>query len=304
MPQDMKARARSAEARAESGARKAAANPALELAARAGWAVKGLLYLTMGVLALGLALGRSGATDQRGSLKMLTGLGPWGDVLLVAIAAGLAGYALWCFLGALLDPLGQRGEASVGRRLAALGGGIAYTALLLFCLQLLFGQSGDTSDRTLPRAVATLLGRPFGPWLAGAAGVAGIAAGIGQLVQAARTSFRKDLEREDMTEAERKTAVTLGRFGLAARGGVFVVIGWFVVQAAVFRDPQQAKGLGGALGTIAQQPAGRTLLVALDLGLVALALYSFAAVRWMRMPGAQSPSPLAGEEAGGRRGGR
>jgi hypothetical protein len=108
-------------------------------------------------------------------------------------------------------------------------------------------------------------------------------------MQAVRTSFRKDLEREDMTEAERRTAVTLGRFGLAARGGVFVVVGWFVVQAAVFRDPHQAKGLGGALGALAQQPAGRALLVALALGLVALALYCFAAVRWMRMPGA-SPS--------------
>jgi Domain of Unknown Function (DUF1206) len=289
-PRDLKAeaggRARSTEATAKSEARKVAVNPALELAARAGWAVKGLLYLTMGVLALGVALGRSGATDQRGSLKLLTGLGPWGTAVLIAVVVGLAGYALWSFLGAVLDPLGEGGERSLGRRLSALGGGIAYTGLLLFCLQLLFGRGGGTSDSTLPGAVATLLDRPFGPWLAGAAGLAGIGAGVVQLVQAARSSFQKDLDRAEMSEEERRVAVTLGRFGSAARGGVFMVIGWFVLQAAVLRDPHQAKGMGGALGALAQQPAGRVLLVALALGFVALALYSFAAARWMRVPGA------------------
>lgn len=295
MTHDVGDRARAAEAKAESGARRAAANPALELAARAGWVVKGLLYLVMGVLGIGLALGRTGATDQRGSLQQLTGLGPLGGVLLVAVAVGLAGYALWCYLGALLDPLGRGGEGSAGRRLAALGGGIAYTGLLLFCVQLLFGQSSGTSDRTLPEAVATLLDRPFGPWLAGGAGVACIGAGIGQLVQAARTSFQKDLDREDMTEAQRTAAVALGRVGAAARGGVLIVIGWFVVQAAAFHDPHQAKGLGGAFGALAMQPVGRVLLVALGLGFVALALYSFAAARWMRMPGATP----AGESSSG-----
>ena len=294
MSNDLKAqaggRARMTEATAKSEAQKAASNPALELAARTGWAVKALLYLTMGVLALGLALGRSGATDQRGSLKMLSGLGPWGTALLVAVAVGLAGYALWSYLGALLDPLGQGGERSLGRRLAALGGGIAYTGLLLFSLQLLFGRQGGTSDSTLPGAVASLLDRPFGPWLAGAVGVAGIAAGVAQLVQAARSSFQKDLEREEMTESERRVAVALGRFGAAARGGVLVVIGWFVVQAAVLRDPHRAKGIGGAFGALAEQPAGRVLLVALALGLVALALYSLAAARWMRLPGAARPA--------------
>src|SRR5206468_12736878 len=111
---------------------------------------------------------------------------------------------------------------------------------------------------------------------------------------------QKDLDREDMTEAERRAAVALGRVGAAARGGVLIVIGWFVVQAAAFRDPHQAKGLGDAFGALARQPVGRVLLVALGLGFVALALYSFAAARWMRMPGATPASGSSGPPAGGR----
>lgn len=278
-------KAHEAEATAEHGAQKAAANPALELAARAGWVVKGLLYLTMGALAGGLALGRTGATDQRGSLKLLVSLGPIGDVVLVAVAVALAGYAAWSFLCALLDPLGRGGEGSLGRRLGFLGGGVAYTALLLFCVQLVLGRSSGTSDRTLPVAVGTLLDRPFGPWLAGVAGAAAIVAGIVQVVLAFRPSFGKELEGEELSPAERRAALGLGRAGATARGVVIVVIGWFVIQAAVFRDPHQAKGLGGALGALAHQPAGRVLLVVIALGFVALALYSFATARWMRTPG-------------------
>jgi hypothetical protein len=249
----------------------------------------------MGVLAFGLAVGHSsGATDQKGSLELLTDLAGsvWGAVLLVAIAAAIAGFALWSFLSAIVDPLGDRRRGSAGRRLAYLGRGIAYSGLLLFCLQLMFGRSGGTSDSTVPGVVASLLNRPFGPWLAGLAGLGAAGAGIGQAVQAARTDFLKDLEAEDMTAAERRTAVALGRFGAAARGAVFAVLSWFVLQAALLRDASQAKGVGGAFGALAGQPAGRVLLAVLALGLVAMGLHSVAAARWMREPGGTGrPAP-------------
>jgi hypothetical protein len=280
-------RARSAGEGAKRQVEKAEANPALETAGRVGWAVKGLLHLGMGGLVLGLAAGRTGATDQRGTLKLVAGLGGGtvGAVLLVCVAVALAGYALWNVICAVADPLGGDPRRSVGRRLAYLGSALAYASLLLFCLQVPLGGSAETSDRTVPRLVATLLDQPFGPWLAGAAGLAAIAAGVAQAVQGLRTSFRKDLDREEMSEAEKNVAVTLGRFGAFARGAVFVVIGWFVVQASVRRDPHQARGMGEALAALAQQPFGRGLLVLLAIGFVALALYSFAAARWLRVPG-------------------
>src|SRR5947209_4586187 len=93
----VRAEARGTAREAERGARRAATNPTLELAARAGWVVKGLLYAVMGVLALGVAFGR--ATDQKGSVELLTGLvgNVAGEVLLIAIGVALAGYALWSF---------------------------------------------------------------------------------------------------------------------------------------------------------------------------------------------------------------
>jgi hypothetical protein len=289
MPSDVESRARGGAREAERGAEQAAANPALEFAAHAGWIAKGVLYGVMGVLAVGSALGRRGATDQKGSVELLMRIGGnvAGEILLIAIACAVAGYAMWSFFCAIFDPLGAGAEPEkgVGRRLCFVGSGIAYAALLLFGVQLTLGRGGGTSDSQVPRLVAGMLAQPLGPWLAGLAGVIAIGVGVGQVVQAFVSSFAKDLDQERMDERERGTAVTLGRFGSASRGAVFVLLGWFVVEAAVFRDPHQARGMGGALGTLAQQGPGRALLAALGLGFLAMAAYSLAATRWLRMPG-------------------
>jgi hypothetical protein len=285
-----KGTAREAGETAERGAEKAAASPALEWAGRAGWITKGLLYLTMGALAIGLALGVSGATDQRGILRLLTRAGgPWGQVLVVGIAVTLGAHALWNFFSAVFDPLrGEDEPKGWGRRLAFAGRGVAYAMLLFFCAQLVSGRSGSDSDSIVPKAAANALDHPFGPLLTVLGGLVAIGVGIALLVQAVRrTPARKDLRGEQMSEKERKTAAALGRFGSAAYGLVAIVIGWFVVQAALFRDPKQAKGIVGAFGALAEQPAGRALLGLIAIGFLGLGLYCLAAARWMRMPGAR-----------------
>jgi Domain of Unknown Function (DUF1206) len=280
--------AEQAEAAAERGAEKAAANPALEWAARGGWIVKGLLYLTMGGLAMGLAIGVSGATDQRGILRLLTkDGGPWGSALVIAIALALGAHALWNFFNAVLDPLRGRDEPKGwGRRLAFAGRGVAYSMLLVFCAQLISGRPGSDSDSIVPRAAASALDHPFGPAITVLGGLVAFGVGIVLLVQAARgSSAKKDMRREEMSDAERKTTMLLGRLGSAAYGLVSMVIGWFVVQAALFHDPKQAKGIVGAFGALAQQPAGRMLLGLIAVCFIGLGFYSLAAARWMRMPG-------------------
>ena len=85
-----------------------------------------------GTLALGVALGIGGmATDQSGSLVILT-RGPWGRMLLVAVALGLGAYAIWGFVRAIFDPL-HRGDdpPGIAERLGFAWSGTAYTAMVL-----------------------------------------------------------------------------------------------------------------------------------------------------------------------------
>src|SRR5258708_12124168 len=79
--------------RAEYAARGAAISPFMTGLARLGYAVKGIVYLIIGGLALKLALGHGGAaTDQRSALQTLYEQA-FGKFLLVVAGYGLIAFA-------------------------------------------------------------------------------------------------------------------------------------------------------------------------------------------------------------------
>src|SRR5437868_5176299 len=94
-------------------AKRAAANPGLKLLQRLGYAVRGVLYVTMGFLALRIALGKPDgqATDLNGSLVYVVG-NPFGKVLLFVAVVGLAAYSLWGLIRATFDPLHRGSDPS------------------------------------------------------------------------------------------------------------------------------------------------------------------------------------------------
>ena len=88
-----------------------------EWLARAGFVARGLVYGIIGLLALKLAIGSGGkATDQQGAMRTLAQQ-PFGKVLLLALAVGLAGYAMWRFTRAALGRARRaRTKGSTGSR--------------------------------------------------------------------------------------------------------------------------------------------------------------------------------------------
>ena len=67
-------------------------------------------------------------------------------------------------------------------------------------------------------------------------------------------------------------------------GIIFLVIGYYLVLAGWNVDPQQVEGQAGALHIIAQQPLGPMMLGFISIGLVALGAFSFAELRYGRIP--------------------
>ena len=264
--------------------RRAAANPGLKLLQRLGYVVRGVLYATMGVLALRIALGKPGgrATDLSGSLLFVIG-NPFGKWLLLIAIVGLAAYSLWGLIRAVFDPL-HRGSDPSGymQRLGFLSSAASYGAIALFGLQILFGATPAGGDPT-QKTIGSVLIHPAGGLLTMGIGLVAIGIGIGQFVEAYRAAFRGDLKGAEMTETERKIVVALGRFGMFARGVTFTIIGWFLVQAGMQHDVSKAHGFGGAFLFILSQPYGPVLLAIVALGFVALGLHSLACARWVRL---------------------
>src|SRR5687767_3298492 len=80
--------------------------PWIERLARLGYASKAVVYGIIGVLAFGAAFGKSRATDQHGAFLAILRQ-PFGTFLLIIVALGLLGYAVWRIVQAIADPEGK-----------------------------------------------------------------------------------------------------------------------------------------------------------------------------------------------------
>jgi hypothetical protein len=255
-------------------------SPAMGWLARAGLVARGVVYGVIGVLALKLALGDGGkATNQQGALKEIAH-GSFGTLLLVVLAAGLAGYALWRLLRAALGHgAEQRDEA--GDRVAALASGIAYTILCVSAIKILSGSA--TGSGTPKHATGGVLGWPGGTVLVALAGVVLIGVGGYQLYKGVAQKFCEDAKTGEMSPAVKKAYTGLGVAGHCARAVVFALIGYGLIKAALDYDPQKAVGLDGALRHLAHASYGPVLLGIVAAGLVMFAAYSMADARYRKV---------------------
>jgi hypothetical protein len=87
----------------------------------------------------------------------------------------------------------------------------------------------------------------------------------------------------DVGAAHRRWITRIGRAGYAARGVAFVMIGGFLVAAAIHANPGEAQGLEGALTTLASQPFGPYLLGLVAAGLAAWGVFALVEARYRRM---------------------
>lgn len=262
----------------------------LSTLARLGYAARGVIYLIVGSMAALAAWGGGGqTTDSQGALMKLLEA-PFGKALLGAMAAGLICYAGWRSAQAVLDA----DNHGTGARGLAIRGGLAASAVIhiglaVFALNLITGWGtggGQSGDEGSQEWTAWLLSKPFGQWLVALVGGAIIGGGIAHFVKAWNAGFERHFS---MTPRERRVITPLSRFGLSARGVVFLIVGGFFLTAAIRQDPSEARGLSGALQALQDQPYGWILLAVMALGLVTFGIYSFVESAYRRI---QVPSEL------------
>lgn len=271
---------------AKYSARRAAANPWTTRYARFGYVAKGTVYGIIGALAAKAALGRGGATTDRNGAIQTIYQQPFGKFLLAVVTIGLFGYALWSWIQAALDTEGKGHDAKgIIERTGYAVVGFSYAGLALAALQLVLHKSsaGKSSDVSAQDWTARLLHAPLGVALVVLAGIIVLGLAVRQANYAYTARFQQRLELYSLSAQARAGVVLLGRWGMAALGVVFAIVGTFLILAALRHDPHQAKGLGGALQTLAGQPFGSFLLGVVAIGFIAYGAYSLVEARYRRM---------------------
>ena len=207
---------------------------------------------------------------------------PLGRVLLAAIGVALLGYAVWRVVEAIADPE-DRGAGAKGLALRAsfLARGLVHAGLGATALRSAAGDSSAGGGDREREATRTAFELPGGEWLvwAVALGLAGY--GLYQLYRAAAAKLSKQLDFGKLSDETGRWLIGVSRFGIAARGVVFVAIGWLFARAAGRHDPSEAGGVGEALRTLGG--LGRWPFAAIAVGLIAYGAYQMVNARYRRI---------------------
>ncbi len=242
----------------------------IETLTRVGFAARGLTYFTIGFLAL-----RSGRTEgSAGALAALNG--GIGSALLAVMAVGFVAYAIWRLSEAAIDSEGRGTDAkSVAARIGGAVSGIVHLGLAFVAVRLATGQRSGGGGNTEQEGAATALTLPMGEWLVGLVAVALIGTGLYQFVKAAKAGFLRHLAPE---AANQDWVKWTGRIGYAARGIVFVLIGFFAFRVA---QQSNAAAAGGTEAALSSLPG--LLFVIVAIGFAMFGIFSLVEARYRKI---------------------
>lgn len=244
----------------------------LEPLARLGYASKALIYAIVGVLAILTATNHGGRiTDTSGALRVVL-TQPFGRVLLVVLAVGLCGYAVWRLVDAVADP--DRHGTSAGGLTTRIGNairGIIYGALGLEAFRLLRGLRGSKGDEA-ETWTGRILQLPYGEIVVGVAGCVVAAYGASELIRALRGKDDPKVNVSCIPAAIRNAARKISGFGVGVRGGLIATLGVFLVRAALTNDPSEAAGNRESMLRLGGLGEGRWFLAVIAVGVLAYAV--------------------------------
>lgn len=254
-----------------------------KLLAHAGLGARSVIYLLIAYLTADIALhgGSPAPADSNGALREIA-REPAGPAILVAVAMGLAGYALWRLVSAVAAA--NLREHAWAKRLGLAACGAIYLGLCAQAVALAVGSGQTNSASSNPSPIAgTVLRWPGGPWYVGLCAAGFIGGGIALVIWGWVHDYAPTLDQTRMSPCMYNPARATGIAGDTVRGLLIGLIGVYLVTSAVTDNPSKVKGLDQALQALAHKPFGVWLLGFAAAGLFSFALYSAFEARYRRI---------------------
>ena len=253
--------------------------------ARTGFVAKGVVYGITGVLTFMAAFNMGG--QKTGRLQVLKFLDEqtFGNILLILMGIGLTAYATWRFVQSIKDPenIGDDTKGKAKKVAFFISGLIYLTLAVLAVLRVI--NSGSSSSGSKAQN-SSFLASETGLILIGIAGAGIIIAGLYQFIKAYKNDYTKKFDLSSLSEEKkRKSIKNTAKFGLSARGVIFLIIGYFALKASFTSDPSKIKTTTEAFSFLQDSSYGAWLMGLVAAGLVAYAIYMFLMAKYRRFQG-------------------
>lgn len=256
----------------------------------AGFFTKGTVYVLLGALTFMAAFNLGGDVSSRDNvIDFLVDL-PLGRMVAGITSLGLFAYSLWRFYQAVMIPgIGSNEEdaKTAFKRVRFFYSGVLYGVIAYSfakpVLSSLAGNGTKTSEGASngeeKAALWELLSHDWGMILIWIIAIVVAGQAIQQFYLAYSAKFMKKIDNYPTVKNEYDFIKKSGRFGYTARGIVFGILAFFIVQVILQHSANEYKGTEGALQYLLTFNYGTLLLAAVALGLVGYGIFNIMVAR-------------------------
>ena len=251
-----------------------------------GFYTKGFLFTVIGVLAILVAVGDKSEqlADPTGALTRIA-QAQYGKFVLIFFIVGAISHGVWNILrgAADVDNAGKSWQGIIKRCVAG-GTGIFYLFLAWTAWKIITSASVAVENGGVQKNItALILAFPLGAILVFLIGLIMIGAGFSECYRGVSGKFQEDFRLYELKGTKRRIVSILGALSFTARAVIYGLMGYYFIVAAIDENANEARGIDGALLTLANTGYGKTLLFIAAVGLICHGILSLYEARYRRI---------------------
>lgn len=251
----------------------------IEKVAQTGLIAKGIIYIIIGFIAFFAAfnIGRkSGQSVSRDSAFSFIEDLPGGPLLLWALALGMFCYSAW----RIIQTFRKDPEIKKAKRLRYFFSGLTYLLVTYSVVRFALDMRSNNGDQNQQMA-GEAMDMPFGSWMVIIAGLLFAAVGVYQVWYGLSEKYKKHVQSFSLHSTASTLLLRSGKIGYVARGIVWMLISYMLIQAGLSSNSSEAGNTDKAF-QLMENSMGPYIAGAVGLGLVAYGIFSFIRARYDR----------------------